>query len=159
MLVAMLQERPFGACQMQQSCKQQTTAMRAFLVCRYSMLQERLQANIEPVALLGGIDREAVAIESSFSALVKHTQRVLQAQLYSGITSDFLLKYLGATVAVVLIIGPFFGGHMKPDATLLGRAQMLSDMRYHTRCASYWRMGRKYPAGYTRVPVSVYPST
>lgn len=45
---------------------------------------------------------------------------------------DFLLKYLGATVAVALIIGPFFGGHMRPENSVKGRAQMLSNMRYHT---------------------------
>ena len=27
---------------------------------------------------------------------------------------DFFLKYLGATAAVVLIIGPFFSGHLRP---------------------------------------------
>ena len=42
---------------------------------------------------------------------------------------DFLLKYLGATVAVALIIGPFFRGHMRPEGTERGRAQMLSNMR------------------------------
>ena len=45
---------------------------------------------------------------------------------------DFLLKYLGATVAVVLIIGPFFGGHLRPVNNVQGRAHMLSNMRYHT---------------------------
>ena len=37
---------------------------------------------------------------------------------------DFLLKYLGATVAVYLIIGPFFKGHMRPENTVQGRAQV-----------------------------------
>lgn len=31
-----------------------------------------------------------------------------------------------------LIIGPFFQGHMRPADTVAGRAQMLSNMRYHT---------------------------
>lgn len=35
-------------------------------------------------------------------------------------------------MAVALIIGPFFGGHLRPEATVMGRAQMLSNMRYHT---------------------------
>lgn len=47
-------------------------------------------------------------------------------------SQDFFLKYLGATVAVALIIGPFFGGHLRPDNSLQGRAAMLSNMRYHT---------------------------
>jgi len=33
---------------------------------------------------------------------------------------------------VVLIIGPFFSGHLRPEDTLQGRAAMLSNMRYHT---------------------------
>ena len=45
---------------------------------------------------------------------------------------DFFLKYLASTWAVVLIIGPFFGGHLRPEDTLQGRAAMLSNMRYHT---------------------------
>ncbi len=42
------------------------------------------------------------------------------------------MKYLASTWAVVLIIGPFFGGHLRPEDTLHGRAAMLSNMRYHT---------------------------
>lgn len=45
---------------------------------------------------------------------------------------DFHTKYLAATVAVVLIIGPFFTGHLRPDDSMRGRASMLSNMRYHT---------------------------
>lgn len=45
---------------------------------------------------------------------------------------DFFLKYLASTWAVVLIIGPFFGGHLRPEDNVRGRAAMLSDMRYHT---------------------------
>ncbi|GJN36383.1 hypothetical protein PR202_gb25236 [Eleusine coracana subsp. coracana] len=45
---------------------------------------------------------------------------------------DFFLKYFGATVAVVLIIEPFFSGNLRPDSSTLGRAEMLSNLRYHT---------------------------
>ena len=45
---------------------------------------------------------------------------------------DFHTKYLAATVAVALIIGPFFTGHLRPDDSMQGRASMLSNMRYHT---------------------------
>ncbi len=58
-----------------------------------------------------------------------HTHTSLSPPLFS---QDFFLKYLGATVAVALIIGPFFGGHLRPDDSLQGRAAMLSNMRYHT---------------------------
>ena len=45
---------------------------------------------------------------------------------------DFHTKYLAATMAVVLIIGPFFAGHLRPSETTQGRASMLANMRYHT---------------------------
>lgn len=45
---------------------------------------------------------------------------------------DFHTKYLAATMAVVLIIGPFFGGHLGPGDSTRGRAGMLANMRYHT---------------------------
>lgn len=45
---------------------------------------------------------------------------------------DFVLKYLGSTFGLVLIIEPFFSGSLRPDGSTLGRAQMLSLMRYHT---------------------------
>ena len=49
-----------------------------------------------------------------------------------SVLQDFHTKYLAATVAVVLIIGPFFMGHLRPDNSMRGRASMLSNMRYHT---------------------------
>jgi ABC-type uncharacterized transport system fused permease/ATPase subunit len=101
----------------------------------YRGAHEKLRGASEAVALLGGIEREAEGVRYRFGKLVKHTKTVLRASFYSGIATDFLLKYLGATAAVVLIIGPFFQGRLKPEQTLKGRAQLLSDMRYHTRCA------------------------
>jgi hypothetical protein len=35
-------------------------------------------------------------------------------------------------MAVILIIGPFFSGHLRPGETTRGRASMLANMRYHT---------------------------
>jgi hypothetical protein len=49
-----------------------------------------------------------------------------------GLRQDFNTKYLAATMAVVLIIGPFFSGHLKPGEGTKGRAAMLTNMRYHT---------------------------
>ena len=54
-----------------------------------------------------------------------------------SVVQDFVLKYLGATVAVVLIIGPFFGEHLRPMDNVQGRAHMLSNMRYHTSVVIY----------------------
>ncbi|GAA0168046.1 ATP-binding cassette [Lithospermum erythrorhizon] len=49
-----------------------------------------------------------------------------------GMIQDLLLKYLGSTVVVILIIEPFFSGALRPDSSTLGRAEMLSNLRYHT---------------------------
>lgn len=38
---------------------------------------------------------------------------------------------------MVLIIGPFFGNHLRPVDNVLGRAHMLSTMRYHTSVVIY----------------------
>ncbi|MED6148441.1 ATP-binding cassette sub- D member 1 [Stylosanthes scabra] len=67
----------------------------------------------------------------SFGKLI-HMNVVLHDHWWFGMIQDFLLKYLGATVAVILIIEPFFSGHLRPDSSTLGRAEMLSNLRYHT---------------------------
>uniref|UniRef100_A0A7I4B8A9 ABC transporter domain-containing protein n=1 Tax=Physcomitrium patens TaxID=3218 RepID=A0A7I4B8A9_PHYPA len=69
---------------------------------------------------------------ASPKTLIWHLSKVLHTQLWFGIIQDFVLKYLGSTFAVDLIIEPFFSGSLRPDGSTLGRAQMLSLMRYHT---------------------------
>jgi hypothetical protein len=96
-------------------------------------MQETLRSTMEPVALLRGITHEARGVRRAFDDLVAHTRSVISAQFASGVSTDFFLKYLGATAAVVMIIGPFFSGRKDPHTTA-SRAKMLSDMRYHTRC-------------------------
>lgn len=64
--------------------------------------------------------------------LVRHLGRVLHTQWWFGMIQDFVLKYLGSTFGLVLILEPFFSGQLRPDGSTLGRAQMLSLMRYHT---------------------------
>eukprot|EP00897_Mesotaenium_endlicherianum_P010717 jgi/Mesen1/9674/ME000674S09277 len=98
----------------------------------YRNLHTRLRTHSESIAFYRGHDREAAIITQKFRSLVRHVSRVLRTQWWFGIIQDFFLKYCGATWAVVLIIGPFFGGALKPDGTLTGRADMLSNMRYHT---------------------------
>ncbi|KAJ7521019.1 hypothetical protein O6H91_19G034300 [Diphasiastrum complanatum] len=98
----------------------------------YRQLHSRLRTHSESIAFYGGQDREASIITQRFKALYKHLDTVLHTQWWFGMIQDFLLKYLGATFGVVLIIGPFFSGNLKPDNSMLGRAQMLSNMRYHT---------------------------
>eukprot|EP00250_Pteridium_aquilinum_P015282 c22492_g1_i1 orf=410-4411(+) len=98
----------------------------------YRQIHTRLRTHSESIAFYGGQDREASFVKQRFKTLVKHMSTVLHTQWWFGIIQDFTLKYLGATVGVVLIIEPFFSGNLKPDHSTLGRAEMLSNMRYHT---------------------------
>lgn len=98
----------------------------------YRQLHSRLRTHAESIAFYGGENREESHIQQKFKNLVKHMKLVLHDHWWFGMIQDFLLKYLGATVAVVLIIEPFFSGDLRPDTSTLGRAEMLSNLRYHT---------------------------
>jgi ABC-type uncharacterized transport system fused permease/ATPase subunit len=98
----------------------------------YRQLHSRLRSHSESVAFYGGQDREASHIEQRFKNLVRHMSLVLHTNWWFGMIQDFFLKYLGATFAVVLIIEPFFSGNLRPDSSTIGRAEMLSNLRYHT---------------------------
>ncbi|XP_039009664.1 ABC transporter D family member 1-like [Hibiscus syriacus] len=98
----------------------------------YRQLHSRLRTHAESIAFYGGESREESHIQQKFKTLVRHMKIVLHDHWWFGMIQDFLLKYLGATVAVVLIIEPFFAGHLRPDTSTLGRAEMLSNLRYHT---------------------------
>ncbi|XP_050382977.1 ABC transporter D family member 1 [Argentina anserina] len=98
----------------------------------YRQLHSRLRTHAESVAFYGGESREESHIQKKFNSLVGHLRVVLHDHWWFGMIQDFLLKYLGATVAVILIIEPFFSGSLRPDTSTLGRAEMLSNLRYHT---------------------------
>lgn len=98
----------------------------------YRQVHSRLRTHSESIAFYGGEAREEFHIQQKFKNLVKHMGVVLHDHWWFGMIQDFLVKYLGATVAVVLIIEPFFSGNLKPDSSTLGRAEMLSNLRYHT---------------------------
>ncbi|RXI04976.1 hypothetical protein DVH24_006233 [Malus domestica] len=98
----------------------------------YRQLHSRLRTHAESVAFYGGENREESHIKKKFETLIRHMRVVLHDHWWFGMIQDFLLKYLGATVAVILIIEPFFSGHLRPDTSTLGRAEMLSNLRYHT---------------------------
>jgi len=98
----------------------------------YRQLHSRLRTHAESVAFYGGENREASHIMQKFEALVGHLNLVRHENWWFGMIQDFFLKYFGATVAVVLIIEPFFSGNLRPDSSTLGRADMLSNLRYHT---------------------------
>ena len=98
----------------------------------YRAVHTRLRANIESVAFYAGVGKEAEVVRGRFRDVVRAQHRLLTKQWRFGMVQDLLLKYFGATVALVMILGPFFGGHLRPDGSLKGRAGMLSAMRYHT---------------------------
>ncbi|XP_008807661.1 ABC transporter D family member 1-like isoform X2 [Phoenix dactylifera] len=98
----------------------------------YRQLHSRLRTHAESVAFYGGENIEASHIRQQFKTLINHLNLVLHDNWWFGMIQDFLLKYLGATVGVILIIEPFFAGNLRPDASTLGRADMLSKLRYHT---------------------------
>ncbi|XP_062230488.1 ABC transporter D family member 1-like [Phragmites australis] len=98
----------------------------------YRQLHSRLRTHAESVAFYGGENREASHIMQRFEALVGHLNHVRHENWWFGMIQDFFLKYFGATVAVVLIIEPFFSGNLRPDSSTIGRAEMLSNLRYHT---------------------------
>lgn len=98
----------------------------------YRQLHSRLRTHAESIAFYGGESREDFHIQRKFKSLVQHMRVVLHDHWWFGMIQDFLLKYLGATVAVILIIEPFFSGNLRPDSSTLGRAEMLSNLRYHT---------------------------
>ncbi|KAI3462063.1 hypothetical protein Pfo_018726 [Paulownia fortunei] len=98
----------------------------------YRQLHSRLRTHAESIALYGGGNREEFHIQKKFETLVRHMRVVVHDHWWFGMIQDFLLKYLGATVAVILIIEPFFSGNLRPDSSTLGRAEMLSNLRYHT---------------------------
>ncbi|XAR73376.1 Fatty-acyl-CoA-transporting ATPase [Bertholletia excelsa] len=98
----------------------------------YRQVHSRLRTHAESIAFYGGETREESHILEKFRTLVRHMRVVLHDHWWFGMIQDFLLKYLGATVAVVLIIEPFFSGDLRPDTSTLGRAEMLSNLRYHT---------------------------
>ncbi|CAN0919587.1 ABC transporter D family member 1 [Linum grandiflorum] len=98
----------------------------------YRQLQSRLRTHAESIAFYGGEQREESHIQEKFRTLVEHMKVVHHEHWWFGMIQDFLAKYLGATVAVILIIEPFFAGRLKPDTSTLGRATMLSNLRYHT---------------------------
>ncbi|GAA0186750.1 ATP-binding cassette [Lithospermum erythrorhizon] len=98
----------------------------------YRQLHSRIRTHAESIAFYGGETREDSHIQQKFKSLVRHMRAVHHDNWWFGMIQDFLLKYLGATVAVILIIEPFFSGDLRPDSSTIGRAEMLSNLRYHT---------------------------
>ena len=95
----------------------------------YRHLHSRLAANAEPVAFYGGVAREGALVKGAFAEAARHAAHVIRTQWRFAMLQDFTTKYAAATVAVVLIIGPFFRGDLRPGKGVTGRASMLANMR------------------------------
>ncbi|QHN82406.1 ABC transporter D family member [Arachis hypogaea] len=78
----------------------------------YRELHSRLRTHLKIIAFYGGEMREKAHIQQKFKTLVRHLSSVLHDHWWFVMIQDFLLKYLGATVAIILIIEPFFSGHL-----------------------------------------------
>ncbi|KAI5066208.1 hypothetical protein GOP47_0018832 [Adiantum capillus-veneris] len=98
----------------------------------YKRIHTRLRTHSESIAFYGGQKRESSIIKQRFNDVIEHLKKVVHAHWWFGMMQDFTLKYLGATVGLVLIIEPFFNGNLRPGQSTLGRAEMLSNIRYHT---------------------------
>uniref|UniRef100_A0A6N2NAX0 ABC transmembrane type-1 domain-containing protein n=1 Tax=Salix viminalis TaxID=40686 RepID=A0A6N2NAX0_SALVM len=70
----------------------------------YRQLHSRLRTHAESIAFYGGERREEFHIQQKFKTLIRHMSTVLHDHWWFGMIQDFLFKYLGATVAVILII-------------------------------------------------------
>jgi ABC-type uncharacterized transport system fused permease/ATPase subunit len=134
------------------------TAIISLQVFRKSV--SRLTTHSEAIAALAGEYREGRIIMDNFKALNKHVSKMIQVQVgivsmskpspgddvvtvvqpltsvvlqwRFGMVEDFITKYCASTVAMIVILGPFFGGNLRTDYSPEGNATTLATMRYVT---------------------------
>lgn len=92
----------------------------------------RVVVHSESIAALNGDDREHYLVTDSFRNLQKHVRRMTGTQWWFGMIEDFVTKYAASTMAMIVILGPFFGGNLRTDYTPEGNATTLATMRYVT---------------------------
>lgn len=66
-----------------------------------------------------------------------HVQRLIKTQWRFGMVEDFVTKYMASTVAMIVILGPFFGGRTGDKNNRLRNAEVLANMRYVTSVIIY----------------------
>ncbi|THG14498.1 hypothetical protein TEA_014205 [Camellia sinensis var. sinensis] len=98
----------------------------------YRQLHSRLRTHAESIAIYGGENREESHIQQKFKALIQHMGVVLHHNWWFGIAQDLIFRCLGAIVAGTLMIEPFFLGKLRPGSSALGRAETLSNLKYHS---------------------------
>ena len=87
---------------------------------------------MEAIAALGGDDRERAIVETHLDDAIKRNGTVFFTQWWFGMIEDFIAKYCVTTVALFVIVTPFFGKKGKAMQANAGNAEMLSKMRYIT---------------------------
>ncbi|EDQ89564.1 uncharacterized protein MONBRDRAFT_8117 [Monosiga brevicollis MX1] len=107
-------------------------AKRGELSAIFKQATSRLITHSEAIAALAGEYRETKIISDAFRALNKHIEHLIKTQWTFGMVEDFITKYCASTVAMIVILGPFFGGTLRSDYTPAGNAATLARMRYVT---------------------------
>ncbi|XP_057496579.1 ABC transporter D family member 1-like isoform X2 [Actinidia eriantha] len=98
----------------------------------YRQLHSRLRTHAESIAFYGGETIEKFHIQQKFKSLVQHMNVVLHHNWWFSIAQDLIFRWLGSIVAGTSMIEPFFRGKLRPESSTLGRAEMLSNLRYHS---------------------------
>ena len=99
---------------------------------RFRGLHARLGAWSESVAFIGGEQAESALVRQSFKALRGQTEAVLWRTAWYRVIFDFFVKYVATSFAIVLVMGPFFGGTRTAADRAVQKAATLASMRYHT---------------------------
>jgi ABC-type uncharacterized transport system fused permease/ATPase subunit len=86
----------------------------------------------EAIAAFGGDAREHGLVHGRLEALLRHITHVTGVRFRFGMIEDFVVKYCASTVAMIVILGPVFGGRLQSDGSTLGNATTLAKMRYVT---------------------------
>eukprot|EP00043_Microstomoeca_roanoka_P015266 m.152682 g.152682 ORF g.152682 m.152682 type:complete len:1240 (-) comp16218_c0_seq1:132-3851(-) len=92
----------------------------------------RLVTHSEAIAALNGDEKERSIILESFVNLNKQIKSMISTQWWFGMVEDFITKYAASTMAMIVIMGPFFGGNLRTDYSADGNATTLATMRYVT---------------------------
>jgi ABC-type uncharacterized transport system fused permease/ATPase subunit len=107
-------------------------AVRSQLTEAFRQALGRLLTHSEAIAALGGEGREGSIILQRFEAMHRHLSKMIHVQWRFGMVEDFVAKYCASTIAMIVILGPFFGGNLRTDYTPAGNAATLATMRYVT---------------------------
>eukprot|EP00055_Hartaetosiga_balthica_P012730 m.62706 g.62706 ORF g.62706 m.62706 type:complete len:1271 (+) comp8040_c2_seq2:177-3989(+) len=92
----------------------------------------RVVTHSEAIAALNGDEREKSIVAGAFSSMQKHVRNIVRVQWSFGMIEDFVTKYAASTMAMIVILGPFFSGDLRSDFSVEGNATTMASMRYVT---------------------------